>query len=100
VEHGNGDPSLFVTLSCTEYHWQDIEKLLNDRRKIVGDPPVSIKSTAEKVRAVNDYSIIIQEYFQARVSDLFENYAKEVFGIYHYYARFEFAESRGHIPCQ
>jgi hypothetical protein len=38
VEQGNGAPSLFVTLYCTEYHWQDIEKLLNARRKIAGDP--------------------------------------------------------------
>jgi hypothetical protein len=46
---------------------------------------------------VNDYSIIIQEYSQARVSDSLKNYAKEVFGIHHYYARFEFAKSWGHI---
>jgi hypothetical protein len=49
------------------------------------------------VRAVNDYSILIQEYFQARVSDFLENYAKEVFGIHHYYARFEFMKSQGQI---
>jgi hypothetical protein len=44
VEQGNGSPSLFVTLSCIEYHWQDIEKLLNSRRRIAGDPPISLKS--------------------------------------------------------
>jgi hypothetical protein len=44
VEQGNGDPSLFVTLSCTEYHWQDIENLLNARRKIAGDPPISLET--------------------------------------------------------
>jgi hypothetical protein len=97
VEHGNGAPSLFVTFSCAEYHWQYIENLLNARRKIAGDPPISLKTVTEKVRAVNDYSIIIQEYFQARVSDFLENYAKEVFGIHHYYARFEFAKSRAQI---
>jgi hypothetical protein len=67
VEQGNGATSLFMTLSCTEYHWQDIEKLLNSRIKIAGDPPVSLKSVTEKVRAV--------------------------FGIHHYYVRFEFAKS-------
>jgi hypothetical protein len=54
-------------------------------------------SITDKVRAVNDYAIVIQEYFQARVTDLLENYAKQVFGIKHYFARFEFAKSRGHI---
>jgi hypothetical protein len=49
------------------------------------------------VRAVNDYSIVIQEYVQARVSDLLKNYAKEVLGIHHYYARFEFTNSRRQI---
>jgi hypothetical protein len=97
VEQGNGDPSLFVTLSCAENHWQDIENLLNARRKIAGDPPISLKTVTEKVRAVNDYSIVIQEYFQARVSDFLKKYAKEVFWIHHYYARFEFAKSRGQI---
>jgi hypothetical protein len=96
-KQGNGAPSLFVTFSCAEYHWKDIEKLLNDRRKIAVDPPVSLKSVTEKVRAVNDYSIIIQKYFQVRVSDFIENNSKEVFGIHNYYARFEFAKSQGQI---
>jgi hypothetical protein len=49
------------------------------------------------VKAVNDYSIVIQEYFQDRVTDFLENYAKQVFLIEHYFARFEFAKSRGQI---
>jgi hypothetical protein len=60
VEQGNGYSSLFVTLFCADYNWKDIEKQLNARRKITGDPPISLKSLTEKVRAVNDYSIIIQ----------------------------------------
>jgi hypothetical protein len=31
------------------------------------------------------------------VTGFLENYAKEVFGIHHYYARFEFAKIRGQI---
>jgi hypothetical protein len=58
---------------------------------------LSLKSITEMVMAVNDYSIIIQEYFQSRVSDSLENYAKEVFGIHHYYARLEFAKIQGQI---
>jgi hypothetical protein len=49
------------------------------------------------VKHVNDYSIIIQEYFQARVVGFLEKYAKEVFGIHHYFATFEFSNSRGQI---
>jgi hypothetical protein len=54
-------------------------------------------SITEKVKSVNDYSISVQEYFQARFTDFLENYAKQVFGIEHYFARFEFANSRGQI---
>jgi hypothetical protein len=95
VEQGNGAQYLFMNLSCAEYHWQDIEKLLNARGNIAGGSPISHKSVTEKVRAVNYYCIIIQEYFQARVLYFLEKYAKEVFGIHHYYARFEFAKSQG-----
>jgi hypothetical protein len=70
---------------------------LNDRRKIAGDPPVSLKSVTENVRAVNDFSIIIQEHLQARVSDFLESYAEEVCRIHHYYARFELEKIRGQI---
>jgi hypothetical protein len=97
VEEGNGPPSLFITLSCAEYHWKDIERLLNKIRSIAGEPPLALDSITEKVKAVNYYYIVIQEYFQARVTDFLENYANQVFGIEHYFARFEFAKSRGQI---
>jgi hypothetical protein len=97
-EEGNGHPSLFITLSCAEYHWKDIERLLNKRRSIAGEHPLTtLDSITDKVKAVNDYSIVIQEYFQARVTDFLENCSKQVFGIEHYFARFEFAKRRGQI---
>jgi hypothetical protein len=79
VEEGNGPPSLFITLLCAEYHWKDIERLLNKIRSIAGEPPLTLDSITEKVKAVNDYSIVIQEYFQAGVTDFLENYANQVF---------------------
>jgi hypothetical protein len=72
-------------------------KFLNKRRSITVEPPLTLDSITEKVKAFYDYSIFIQEYFQARVTDFLENYAKQVFEIEHYFARFEFAKSRGHI---
>jgi hypothetical protein len=71
--------------------------LLNKRRSIAGEPPFTLDSITEKVKTVNDYSIVIQEYLQASVTDFLENYAKQVFGIEHYFSRFEFAKSRGQI---
>jgi hypothetical protein len=83
VEEGNGPPSIYITLSCAEYNWKDIERLLNKIRSIAGEPPLTLDSITEKVKAITYYSIVIQEYFQARVTDFLENYAKQVFGIEH-----------------
>jgi hypothetical protein len=63
----------------------------------MGGPPVSLTNIMEKAKAVNDYSIIIQEYFKSRVTYFLENYAKEVLGTHPYYVRFEFTKSRGEI---
>jgi hypothetical protein len=71
--------------------------LLNARIKIAGELPIELGNITNKMKAVNDYSIIIQEYFQARVADFLENYAKEVLKIQHYFTRFEFSKSRGQI---
>jgi hypothetical protein len=75
VEAVNGSVSLCLTLSFAEYHWKDIERLLNKRRSISGEPPLTLDIITEKVKAFNDHSIVIQEYFQARVNNFFENYA-------------------------
>jgi hypothetical protein len=70
---------------------------LNERRKISGEPPIELDNITDNMKAVNDYSIIVQEYFQARVVELLEHYANVVSGIQHYFARFEFSKSLGHI---
>jgi Helitron helicase-like domain at N-terminus len=36
LEEGNGVPTFFITLSCAEYHWQDIERLIQDKCCIAG----------------------------------------------------------------
>jgi hypothetical protein len=36
MEKGNGVPTFFITLSCAEYHWQDIQRLIVDRCAVAG----------------------------------------------------------------
>jgi hypothetical protein len=36
LEKGNGVPTFFITLSCAEYHWTDIERLIKDKCCISG----------------------------------------------------------------
>src|SRR5688572_33427160 len=64
IEAGHGSPNFFITLSCTEYMWPDIKRLIMDQFKFVGlDTPDLGKSF---VQIVNDYTLIFQEYFQDR----------------------------------
>ena len=86
---------MFITLSCAEYFWPDIKRLLKERFELVGLEAPDIEE--DYVKLVNDYTLIIQEYFQKRVEIWLETIGKTIFKIKHYWGRFEFAPSRGQI---
>jgi hypothetical protein len=46
---------------------------------------------------LNDYTIVVQEFFHLRVEEYLKTIGFHVFGIRHYWGRFEFAKSRGQI---
>jgi hypothetical protein len=46
---------------------------------------------------LDEYSIVIQEFFQKRVEIWLETVGHSVFDIKHYWLRYEFAPSRGQI---
>ena len=95
VEQKNGAPNFFITLSCAEYHWPDIARLIADRFECVGLESPDLDNAYTKI--INEYTLIVQEYFQARVETWLETVGKKVFGIKHYWVRYEFAPSRGQI---
>lgn len=98
VNEGNGAPSFFITLSCAEYFWADVIELLRDRLTVAGiDPSDCYVGSKKLVQIANDYSIVIQEYFQARVKLWLDTVGAKVFGIKHYWVRYEFAPGRGQI---
>lgn len=96
VEVEHGPPTFFMTFSCAEYKWQDIKRLIIDRFECAGLPTPDLQNKSY-VTLVNDYTIIIQEYFQQRIQIWLDTVGKKVFGIKHYWLRFEFAPSRGQI---
>ena len=66
MEQGRGPPSYFITLSCAEYHWEDVKQLLMDRFRTPGlNPPADMQE--HFIKNVNLYTVHIQEYFQLRV---------------------------------
>jgi len=102
IEQGHGPPTLFITLSCAEYYWPDVKNLLIDRIKKSSDNSDNryedkMTSKAAIMKAVNQYSIVVQEYFTMKVKDWMETYAAQVLKVKHWFARFEFAKGRGEI---
>ena len=98
IEMGNGAPSYFGTLSCAEYWWPDIIRLVEERIYIATGVVRKFEAGSSGiVQVMNDYSAVVQEYFQLRVAIWFETIGKHVFSIAHYWLRYEFAPSRGQI---
>ena len=88
VAAGNGPPMYFITLSCAEHYWPDIIRLIKERMEIAS-PTLS--------RHLNEYSLVVQEFFQARVELWLKSVGRHIFGIRHYWVRYEFAPGRGQI---
>jgi len=98
IEKGRGPPNVFMTLSCAEYFWPDLKRLLETYIQLTEGVQVNLDLNINKLqKALNDYTIVVQEFFQIRVEKFLKSIGFEVLGIKHYWGRFEFAKSRGQI---
>ena len=111
IESGHGPPDIFMTLSCAEYFWPDAIRLLEERiwiaegRNVIegkrcfrdGRRIDLNRNKADRNRAVNDYALVIQQFFIKRAENFLNTVGKEVLGIDHYWGRMEFAKGRGQI---
>lgn len=112
IAEGRGAPNGFFTLSCAEYFWPDMIRLLEDRIWIAegrhrngpgaktdrhGNVIDLISDRKARNKAVNEYAIVVQEFFIKRTEDYLNTVGRHVFGIEHYWCRFEFAKGRGQI---
>ena len=92
IEKGRGAPNVFMTLSCAEYFWPDLKRLLEEYILIAENKTVDLSfNHTDLNRALNDYTLVVQEFFQLRVDDFLKTIGFNVFGIKHYWGRFEFA---------
>jgi len=81
IDMGNGPPLYFITLSCAEYQWPDIQRLINDRKRLANENITSQNNKKRNIiQDVNDYSIVIQEYFVERVKTFLETFGKSMLG--------------------
>ena len=98
VESGNGAPMFFITLSCAEYFWPDVIRLIKERMELGGHSSEHCYVGSPKLSSIlNDYSIVVQQYFQERVKIWLTTVGKTIFDIEHYWVRYEFAPGRGQI---
>lgn len=95
IEAGHGPPTFFITLSCAEYLWPDIKQLIKERLTLAGLDVPDLETSF--VQLVNDYTLIVQEYFQEQVKIWLSTIGAQVFHIKYYWLRYEFAPSRGQI---
>ena len=96
IHMGHGGPSAFMTLSCAEFYWPDIQRLMRERCQQQGKT-IDWKDNQVPSQLINDLTVVIQEYFQIRVQTWIETVGKPIFGIKHYWLRYEFAPGRGQI---
>lgn len=104
VELQLGPPTMFITLSCAEHFWPDIKRLLLDKcDKMDDDKKPTLTTRSDFAKAIKEYGMVIEEFFIQKVDHWLNHYAKHVFGVNHYFVRFEFTEGRGeihaHILC-
>lgn len=98
VERGNGAPSFFITLSCGESQWPEIERLVKERMRLAGLDASNVGvGQSGYTGFLNNYSIVIQEFFQERVQRWLDVVGRKVFGVSHHWVRYEFAPGRGQI---
>ena len=97
IHRGNGPPNLFLTFSCAEHYWPDIKNLLAERYRLAKLPTPNINDEKIGSTIVNEMTVVIQEYFQKRIQHWLKTIGKNIFGINHYWLKYEFAPARGQI---
>jgi len=95
IEQNHGPPTLFITLSCAEYFWPEVKRLISERFSIVNLTPPDINK--HYIQCINDYTLIVQELFQQRVQIWLNTIGKKIFEIQYFWGRYEFTKQRGQI---
>ena len=96
VEQGRGDPTLFITVSCAQFHWPEFLDRLEGRIYIATGESVDLRADAtRRHQAVQDYAHLAQEFPHERLSIYLKVALTPVFGVRHYRYMFECAKSRG-----
>ena len=100
IMEGHGPPTLFMTFSCAENWWIDLQRLLSKRVSQYDETlgkKIKNGDYAARFKAARDHPLLVIEFFQKRVQLWFETIGKDVFKIKYWWGRYEFAPGRGQI---
>jgi len=101
---GNGPPTFFITLSCAEYWWKDLKRLMIELETHAGETNrvENLKKETEDgfkemTKSIRRWTAHVNDFFMKRANSFMENILKDAMGIEHYWGRVEFAPGRGQI---
>ena len=91
ISQGNGLPSLYITLSCAEFYWKPLRRILEEYLD------VSLDSKSDLYKAVKENPHIVVHYFDLRAQDFIKIIVVKIFRVNSYWIKYEFAIHRGQI---
>jgi hypothetical protein len=77
ADKGNGVPTFFITLSCAEYHWKDIERLIHDKCTVAG---INLPDFTKGKTSITRWQYTMQFCFARRTNICFCATYKKIFG--------------------
>ena len=101
IARGRGPPTFFITLSCAEYWWPDLKRLLIQLERKADRHEHASEIERGNIRALRKsakrYSLYVNDFFMKRAKHFLKTVLKDALGIKHYWGRVEFAPGRGQI---
>ncbi|KAL3799034.1 hypothetical protein HJC23_005173 [Cyclotella cryptica] len=101
IGEGHGPPTHFITLSCAEFWWPDLRRLVADMETLNGNHEQAKKIKNNDFSAiatsVRKYPLMVSEFFMLRATLFIETTLKKIIDLLYYIGSIEFAPGRGQI---
>ena len=97
----HGPPTHFITLTCAENWWQDLQEIYSSLECNAGREEqchlLNAGDFKAMYKAARKYPLYVNEYFMMRAQHFLDNFAREALELEYYWGRVEFAPGRGAI---
>jgi hypothetical protein len=97
----HGPPTHFITLSCAEFWWPDLRRIVAHMERLNGNNEQADDIEKNKLGAISvsvrKYPLLVSEFFMIRGTLFIETVLKKMIDLDYYWGRVEFAPGRGQI---